>query len=329
MAGDWIKMRMDLQDDPAVLFMAATLKCDRWAIIGRLHKVWCWADRHADSDGRAAWVNGDFIDAECCLPGFAQAMQSAGWLEVASDGVIFPDFDTHNGESAKKRSADARRKRESRGGGTSVRKSADKCPQKSGQVSEKCPPKNGQMSAKSVTREEKRREEKNSLSIEIEPGQRERDLIISIMRAFDLTQPSPAYRAELERLAGILDGRLADGQDAEAEIRSRIAVAEKRWKDGHPTPNAIIDKHWDALTPKKAPPPRDFAAEHAAERKRLEEQKANAITPEEARELLRKNNPFRKAGGDEPGDAGKAGEPDVSVVAEQVGANDDAAGDAA
>lgn len=339
MAGDWIKMRMDLQDDPAVLHMARTLGCDAFAVIGRLHRLWCWADRHVDAKGVAQWVDFDFVDAECRQPGFAEAMSQVGWLERDGNALMFPNFCTHNGESAKKRSTDARRKREARANTQDVRNVSAKCPQKSGQVSEKCPQKNGHdsetASADFVTREEKRRveksreeEEKNSLSGEIESPDRERELVIAIMRAFDLSQPSPAYRKELDRLAGILAGRLADGEDAVTEIRARIAVAEKKWRDGQPTPNAIIDKHWDALRPKKAPPPRDFEAEWEAERRKIEEQRKNAITPEEARELLRQNNPFRKAK-DDAANEGEAGEHDVSGLAEPGGAENDAGGDAA
>ena len=46
MAGDWIKMRVDLADDPAVIGMASYLKMDEYEIIGRLHKLWSWADKH-------------------------------------------------------------------------------------------------------------------------------------------------------------------------------------------------------------------------------------------------------------------------------------------
>jgi hypothetical protein len=69
-------------------------------------------------------------------------MVSVGWLEIDESGVTFPNFDRHNGESAKARGLAAERKRNQRS-----------------RVTEE----DGQMSRSerdtSVTREEKRRED--------------------------------------------------------------------------------------------------------------------------------------------------------------------------
>lgn len=40
MAGDWIKMRIDLQTHPKVFRMVSALKADRLRIIGGLHIAW-------------------------------------------------------------------------------------------------------------------------------------------------------------------------------------------------------------------------------------------------------------------------------------------------
>jgi len=139
MAGDWIKMRVDLAEDPAVIAMASSLQVHETHVVGMLHKVWAWADRHAEN-GHAKNVTVSWLDRYIGVTGFSQAMQEAGWLLV-DNGVRFPDFDRHNGESAKKRAHATERKRLERVRHKEVTTLSRK------------------VSDKSVTREEKRREE--------------------------------------------------------------------------------------------------------------------------------------------------------------------------
>ena len=147
MAGDWIKMRVDLADDPAVIGMASYLKIDEYEVIGRLHKLWSWADKHT-TDGFVPHINGKWIDKHLDKSGFSSQMISVGWLSISSNGVTFPLFDRHNGKSAKSRAENTERARLSR-------KVSDKSSTKIACLSqEKCD--------ESVTREEKRREEVNN-----------------------------------------------------------------------------------------------------------------------------------------------------------------------
>lgn len=110
MAGDWIKMRADLAEDPAVIEMAAKLAIDEFCIVGRLHRLWAWADKHC-ATGHAKGVTFVWIDRHVCHNGFAECLQQVGWLDVTDTGIAFPRFDRHNGESAKKRLDAAERKR--------------------------------------------------------------------------------------------------------------------------------------------------------------------------------------------------------------------------
>jgi hypothetical protein len=113
MAGDWIKMRVDLNDDPAVICMADSLDVDEYAVIGRLHKLWCWADRQT-ADGHANGVTNVWLDRYVSMTGFADAMHAVGWLHYDDNGVTFPSFDKHNGTTAKRRAENARRQQLSR-----------------------------------------------------------------------------------------------------------------------------------------------------------------------------------------------------------------------
>lgn len=104
MAGDWIKMRVDLDSDPAVIRMAKILAVGELTIIGGLHKVWSWAGRQT-VDGVVDGVETSWVNRYVYLPEFAEAMIEVGWLLLRPDrhGIEFPKFQKHNGEGAKKR----------------------------------------------------------------------------------------------------------------------------------------------------------------------------------------------------------------------------------
>lgn len=120
MAGDWIKMRTNLDTDPAVVRIASGLKLDRFAIVGRLHKIWAWANEHS-VDGQDVPVDADFLDSLVATPEFSAQLRSVGWLSGRDGSLSFPNFLRHNGDSAKQRALDAERKR-------NVRKQSEKCP---------------------------------------------------------------------------------------------------------------------------------------------------------------------------------------------------------
>jgi hypothetical protein len=114
MAGDWIKMRCNLDTDPAVFQMAAALGMDELAVVGRLWKVWSWADQHV-ADCNAVSVTTNVLDRITTTPGFAEAMRKVGWLEGREGALSFPHFDRHNGQTAKKRALTKNRVEKTRG----------------------------------------------------------------------------------------------------------------------------------------------------------------------------------------------------------------------
>lgn len=143
MAGDWIKMRTALAHDPAVIAMALDLDKGEFEIVGMLHHIWSWADSQSQ-DGHIKRVTPKWIDRFVHCDGFAKSMEMAKWLTINDEGIEFPNFDRHNGDSAKKRAEDAERKRKSR-----ERMASDDPSKTSG---EKCD--------ENRTREEKRRVDK-------------------------------------------------------------------------------------------------------------------------------------------------------------------------
>jgi hypothetical protein len=113
MAGDWIKMRMDLATSPKVVRMSSALRTDRLHIIGGLHAVWCLFDVHS-ADGHLDGYTLQALDDLIGFPGFGAAMVAVGWLSDDGDSLCTPRFDEHNGQSAKRRATETERKRESR-----------------------------------------------------------------------------------------------------------------------------------------------------------------------------------------------------------------------
>jgi len=106
-------MRTDLGDDPAVVSMAATLEINEDEVVGKLHKLWSWADRHTKS-GTIVGLPPRWVDRFLSQQGWVTAMEGVGWLDTSDGNLTFPDFTKHNGDSAKKRAEATKRKQKSR-----------------------------------------------------------------------------------------------------------------------------------------------------------------------------------------------------------------------
>lgn len=113
MAGDWIKMRSDLFTHPKVVRISSALKADTLRTVGGLMSVWCLFDAHS-VDGELVGYTKETLDSHVRWDGFSSAMESVGWLIENDDGLELPNFESHNGQSAKRRAQDADRKKESR-----------------------------------------------------------------------------------------------------------------------------------------------------------------------------------------------------------------------
>ena len=129
MAGDWIKMRCDLQSHPKVVRILSAIKADKFRVIGGLHAVWSVFDAHSE-DGVLHGYTLDLMDHIIGWEGFSSAVASVGWLsEGADETLVMPEFTEHNGQSGKRRAEDQKRKRVAR---KSVRILSAECPKKSG-----------------------------------------------------------------------------------------------------------------------------------------------------------------------------------------------------
>jgi len=161
----WIKMRVSLVDDPAVIAMARHLGASAYEVVGLLHSVWSWANLHTE-DGVARGVTPDWLDQKFDREGLSEAMMQVGWLLEDDSGIVIPNFDRHNGHSAKARAQATERKRTSR-----IKRD------------------------KSVTREEKRTEEKKPKSKKAEAWRS-----VLAEAEFSALRDSQAFTATLDTL---------------------------------------------------------------------------------------------------------------------------------
>lgn len=151
MAGDWIKLQTCTPDKPEVYVLADSLNLDPDAVVGKLVRIWCWADAQTiDGNCNAVSVTKSLLDRVTGVTGFAEALVGVGWLEKTDSGFRFPNFDRHNGKTAKTRALGKNRIDSHRSRNDSVTQLSPKC------------------NAPSVTDAlpEKRREEKSNTNTE-------------------------------------------------------------------------------------------------------------------------------------------------------------------
>lgn len=114
MAGDWIKMRSNLWDDPRVSGLCDMTGAIEATVIGGLYWLWATADQHSES-GVLPGLTTRAIDRKTGVAGLGEALVSIGWLQVEPLGVVLIRFDEHNGATAKKRAVTAKRVANHRG----------------------------------------------------------------------------------------------------------------------------------------------------------------------------------------------------------------------
>ena len=113
MAGDWIKMRSNLWDDPRVSRLCDLASANEAVIIGGLYWLWTSADQHS-TNGLLSGLTSKAIDRKSGIKGFGDALITIGWVSESAEGVQIVRFEEHNGKSAKRRCAESVRKMSAR-----------------------------------------------------------------------------------------------------------------------------------------------------------------------------------------------------------------------
>lgn len=113
MASSWIKVEVITPDKPEIFQIAELLNIDPDAVLGKLVRIWAWADQQT-IDGNAGSVTKGVLDRLAFITGFADALITVGWLAYVDEKLVLPNFERHNGESSKKRALTNRRVAEHR-----------------------------------------------------------------------------------------------------------------------------------------------------------------------------------------------------------------------
>lgn len=106
MAGDWIKFQNCTVDKPEIWDIASELNIDPDAVIGKLLRVWIWFDEHTEK-GNAPIVTKMLLDRNVGVTGFCDAVIKASWMLEKNNKISLPNFDRHNGKTAKNRAMTA------------------------------------------------------------------------------------------------------------------------------------------------------------------------------------------------------------------------------
>lgn len=108
-AAPWIKWTIGLTNKIEVVRMANQLRRSRYEVAAMCMVTWEWADANVGEDGNALGVTKSFLDEHIGVTGFADAMEAAGWLRADDQGLIFPNYQIHNGGNAKTRAQTQKR----------------------------------------------------------------------------------------------------------------------------------------------------------------------------------------------------------------------------
>ena len=129
MAGDWLKVEASTWEKPEVWQMSQDLDLDLDTVVGKLLRVWSWFDQQT-VDGNAPSVTVSFLDSRVGVTGFCDAMKTVGWMREKGGQVFLPNFDRHNGQTAKDRALSAKRQRNYRSRSSNGRVTVGSSPEK-------------------------------------------------------------------------------------------------------------------------------------------------------------------------------------------------------
>ena len=110
MANGWIVFDKALPTKPEISVISRALGISRGDAVLACMLVWAWADENT-TDGHLDGLGIEDVDYQARIPGFGTAMVKAGWLLADERGLIFPNFDRWNTETAKQRLQKSQRQR--------------------------------------------------------------------------------------------------------------------------------------------------------------------------------------------------------------------------
>jgi len=229
MADTWIKIENTTLEKIEVARIATALGMDRYAVLGRLIRIWSYFDL-LSRDGHIAGIDAAFIDGLVGFAGFCAQLVTVGWMRIDQAGVTLPNFDLHNGGGAKTRALAARRNETYRA--------------KKGKRRKSDAPRDAQPShspSPDKRREEEKREDQNS-QVGMPDGL---DEVTALAQEFAFAGGEGTSVPAIQRARAVIKDILAAGISPNA-IRNEINHPDRQ-RSEHPW------RMRDRLIPKKGP----------------------------------------------------------------------------
>ena len=118
MAGVWIKVEHATADKPEITRAAEMLGISRREALGLFFDFWIWLDNNLSGScpGVVRNVSRKSLDQSLACPGFAATLEAIGWGEFDEKAwtLHITNAERHNGNTAKSRALDSKRKSEKR-----------------------------------------------------------------------------------------------------------------------------------------------------------------------------------------------------------------------
>jgi hypothetical protein len=188
MAGDWIKMEVCTPEKAEVLAVTARMGWDDADLtVGKLFRLWRWFDQHT-ADGNAVGVTSALLDRIVGVTGFCESLTLVGWLTITEHGISLPNFDRHNGNTAKNRAQTAKRVAKHKGNAKAN--------------AEANATGNAHTVTEALPREEKRREDITPTNVGVESATKSRPTR-KCPSAFEITSEMDQWAAEKAPLVNI------------------------------------------------------------------------------------------------------------------------------
>lgn len=112
MAGEWFQVDCNIDSKPEVLEIADRVDCDIEVVVGRVVRLWAWAQLNC-TDGEARVS----MRTLCRIAGgdaaFWTAVRDSGWLVLEDQAIVIPRWDERFSQAAKARRLHARRSADS------------------------------------------------------------------------------------------------------------------------------------------------------------------------------------------------------------------------
>lgn len=104
----WIKFRTSLIRDGRVTLASRKCGVSRSAIIGALVTLWSLADEQCDEHGSMFGWSAEDLDREIGIENFCKSLPPC-WIDLSGEFVKLPEYQEHNGSTAKKRALNQKR----------------------------------------------------------------------------------------------------------------------------------------------------------------------------------------------------------------------------